>query len=142
MKKVMHKLFLAATLTVFFLCSCEKEPGEGGNSTIFGKVYVKNYNALFTDLIGEYYGPDEDVYIIYGGNDGTSDLGYGYDDDVKTSYDGSFKFEFLRPGKYTIYVYSEDSTLQSPSGVLPIIQEIEITEKNQEVEIPDFIIFN
>ena len=135
MKKVMHKLFLAATLTVFFLCSCEKEPGEGGNSTIFGKVYVKDYNGTFTVLNGVYYGPDEDVYIIYG-DDKT------YSERVSTNYDGVYEFKYLRPGKYTIYAYSKDSTLLSPSGLIEKTKEVEITEKGQEIEVPDIIIFN
>lgn len=135
MKKVKFKLFLAVSLTAFFLCSCEKEPGEGGNSTIFGKVYVKDYNGTFTVLNGTYYGPDEDVYIIYG-----DDITYG--NDISTNYDGTFEFKYLRPGKYTVFVYSKDSTLQSPSGVVEIRQEIEITEKNTAYELPDFIIFN
>ena len=46
--------------------SCSKEPGKGGNSTIYGKVYVKNYNSTFTFLQEEYYGQDEEVYLIYG----------------------------------------------------------------------------
>lgn len=133
--KVKFKLFLAVSLTAFFLFSCEKEPGEGGNSTIFGKVYVKDYNGTFTVLNGEYYGQDEDVYIIYG-DDKT------YSDHVSTNYDGVYEFKYLRPGKYTVYTYSKDSTLQSPSGVYEVKQEVEITEKNQEYEVPELIIFN
>lgn len=136
--KTQRIIFLFMLATLFIITSCEKEPGEGGNSTISGKVYVKDYNGTFTVLNGEYYGPDEDVYIVYGGK---SDNTFGYDDDVKTCYDGTYEFKFLRPGKYTVYAYSKDSNFQEPSGVIPIIYEIEISEKNQEVEVPDLVIF-
>jgi hypothetical protein len=133
--KTKRTIFLLALASIFIFASCEKEAGEGGNSSIFGKVYVKDYNGTFTVLNGEYYAPDEDVYIIYGEDK-------GYSDHVATSYDGTYEFKYLRPGKYTIYVYSKDSTLQSASGIIPKIQEVEITEKNEETEVPDIIIFN
>ena len=31
-----------------------------------GQVFVQNYNSDFTILMGEYYSPDVDVFIIYG----------------------------------------------------------------------------
>lgn len=117
-----------------FLSSCEKEEGKGGNSTIYGKIYVKDYNSTFTVLQDEYYAQDENVYIIYG-----DDKTYG--DDVSTNYDGTYEFKYLRPGTYHIYVYSKDSTLQTLADI-PIIVDVEITEKNQKVEVPDIVIFN
>lgn len=114
--------------------SCAKEEGEGGNSTLYGKVWVKDYNSTFTILNGEYYGTDEDVYIIYG-----DDNGYG--DHTKTDYRGSYEFRYLRPGKYTIYVFSKDSTLQSPSGTVAVTEKIEITGNKQNIEVPLINIF-
>jgi hypothetical protein len=124
---------LIISIFLSLLVSCEKDPGKGGNSSVFGKVYVKDYNATFTILQDEYYGQDENVYIIYG-----DDKTYG--DDVSTNYDGTYEFKYLRPGKYKIYAYSKDSTLQTLSDI-PVLVEVEITGKNQNVEAPDIIIF-
>ena len=40
---------------------------------------------------------------------------------------------------YHIYAYSKDSTLQS-TALIPIIKDIEITEKGQEVESSEITI--
>lgn len=115
--------------------ACEKEEGEGGTSTITGKVYVLDYDGNFSKIINEYYAPDEDVYIIYG-----NDKIYG--DDFKTHYDGTYHFQYLQKGKYTVYAYSKDSTGTSPSGVIPIMKEVNITENNQTVEVEDLVILD
>ena len=123
---------LIISITLLFN-SCEKIPGEGGTSKIKGKVYVKDYNAEFTYLESEYYAHEEDVYIIYGDNE-------IYDDKFETHYDGSFQFEYLNIGKYTIFLYSKDSTGNAPSGMNVIKREIEITERNQIIELEDIVI--
>lgn len=69
---------------------------------------------------------DEDVYIIYGDED---DI---YDDNIKTSYDGTFKFTNLRQGTYKIFAYSEDESLQEP--LIPVVESIEIG-KNDEGDV-------
>jgi hypothetical protein len=135
MKNTIIKRSIQILALSVLLFSCSKDPGEGGNSSIYGSVWVKNYNSTFTVLNGEYEGADEDVYIIYGD-------GNGYSDKVSANYKGVYEFKYLRPGKYTIYIYSKDSTLQSPSGKIPIIKEVEITEKKQEIEVPEITIFN
>ena len=125
---------LIPVILILSLAACQKEAGEGGTSSIFVKVYVKDYNSTFTVLQGEYYGPDEDVYIIYG-DDRT------FADKVSTNYDGTYEFKYLRKGKYTVYAYSKDSTLQT-TAKLAVIQEVEVTDNQQEVEVPDIVIFN
>ena len=97
------RVHLLLILLCAFAFSCKKKPGEGGFATIQGKVYVKNYDAFFTYITSEYYLPSETVYIIYG--DGT-EIG----ESVKTSYDGSFKFNYLRKGNYQIFVLGKDTT--------------------------------
>jgi hypothetical protein len=121
-------------LILFLSFSCKKEPGPGGKSTVYGKVFVKEYNSTFTVLEEEYYGPNIWVYIIYG-----DDRDYG--DRIRTSYDGTYEFKYLRPGTYHIYVYSKDSTLQT-NALVPVIQDIDIPGKKQDIELPDFTIFN
>jgi len=126
-------IIIAGIILSVSVSSCSKEAGEDGNSSIYGKVYVKDYNATFTVLQEEYYGPDIDVYIIYG-----DDKSYG--DRIKTSYDGTYEFKYLRPGAYHVYAYSKDSTLQTNASV-PAIKDVEITKKRQEVEAPEIVIF-
>lgn len=117
------------------LISCEKNPGEGGNATIIGSVWEKNYNSTFTELIGEYAAMDEDVYIVYGDN-------IGFDDKTETDYLGNYRFNYLRPGKYTIYVYSKDSAMETVTGEIAILKELEITESGQVLSVPQIIIYN
>jgi hypothetical protein len=89
--------------TVFLFNSCKKYEGEGGKSTINGKIMIdeKLYvNGNYSETVS-YVGADEDVFIVYG----TGDV--NPDDKIECSYDGSFKFDYLQPGTYTIYAYSE-----------------------------------
>ncbi len=122
-------------LFVVTLFSCRKEAGEGGTSTIKGKIWVEDWNNAFTIKNGEYAGYDEDVYILYG--DAVS-----YSEKTKANPDGEFEFKYLRKGKYKIYVYSKDKTLQSKSGDVSIIKEVEITGKKQTKEIEQITIYN
>jgi hypothetical protein len=121
-------------LLVINFISCKKSAGEGGNSTIKGKLWVEDWNSSFTIKNGEYAGYDEDVYILYG--DAVS-----YSDKTKANYNGEFEFKYLRKGKYTVYVYSKDKTLQSKSGDVSIIKEVEITDKKQTVTIDQITIY-
>jgi len=116
------------------VASCNKNAGEGGTSSIRGKVNVADYNQTFTTLLSEYDGADRDVYIIYGDH-------VTYNDNVKTGPDGVFEFNYLTKGRYTLYVYSKDSTLQSPSGEISMKYQVDITENKQVVEVPAFTVF-
>lgn len=119
---------LLIIISVVFANSCKKAPGEGGFASISGRVYVKNYDPTFTIVQSEYYLPGENVYIIYG--EGT-EVG----NSVKTSYDGSFVFNYLQKGKYKIFVVSEDTTKPSLSVPTNITIQTEITSKKQKVDL-------
>ncbi len=112
------------------LSSCKKEEGVGGTSTITGKVYVNEYSSA-GNLLAEYYAQEERVYIIYG--DGTA-----YDNDYRTSYDGSYKFQYLNKGTYKLFCYSNCDTCAS--GSIAVIKEVEITSNNSTVEVEDIVI--
>ncbi|MDD4149038.1 MAG: hypothetical protein PHE33_03325 [Bacteroidales bacterium] len=127
----MKNIFLI--LVLITMISCEKSPGEGGNITIIGSVWVKDYNSTFTEYRGEYVAMEEDVFIVYGDN-------IGYDDKTKTDYLGNYKFNYLRPGKYTIFVYSEDSSMQSLNNEIAIIKQIEINQSKGVFTVPKIII--
>lgn len=84
----MKNIFLLVIIGLV-ISSCTKEEGEGGSATIKGFVYEYKQNSL-GDTISRYAAADQDVYIIYG-NDHTF-----YDDNIKTSYNGSFVFPYLQ----------------------------------------------
>lgn len=119
----MFILFVSLGLVVLF--SCKKPAGEGGNSSIRGRIWVKDYPTL-----NEYAATDEDVYIIYG-----DDISYG--ERLRTNYEGYYEFKYLRKGKYKIYAYSMALTSLQDSAV---VQEVEITDKKQTVECPQMTI--
>jgi hypothetical protein len=127
-------IMLMIVIVPLLMISCKKEPGPGGKSTIYGKVLVKDYNATFTVLEETYYGPEIWVYLIYGDN-------RDYSDRIQTNYDGTWEFRYLYPGTYHVYVYSKDSTLQTNASV-PVITEVVVPDKKQDIEVPDLVIFN
>jgi hypothetical protein len=126
--------FILPLLLLTAFSSCSKEAGEGGNSSIYGKMITYNYNAEFTNLRGIYPSADEDVYIIYG-NDRS------YSERVRTNYDGVYEFKYLRPGDYTIYAYSKDSTLTLVSEMVAVIRNVTITGNKETVEVEEMKIF-
>lgn len=138
MTETRKKSFIISMLLLLALplmmTSCKKEPGPGGKSTIYGKVLVKDYNSTFTILNETYYGAGIWVYIIYG-----DDRDYG--DRIQTNYDGTWEFKYLYPGTYHVYTYSKDSTLQTNSQI-PVISEVVVPDKKQDIEVPDLVIFN
>lgn len=128
MKKYQLIVLLSA---VFIISSCKKVEGEGGTSSISGRVYVQKYDA-FGEIIQEYYTADERVYIIYGEDDNV------YDDDFRTSFDGSFKFDFLTKGNYKIFVYEKCPSC--PSGENAVIKEVTISQNKSSIVLPDIVI--
>ena len=130
------KLFFAAiiTITTISFFSCDKEEGPGGTSTIIGNVWVKDYSSDFTLLKAEFWAEEEDVYIIYG-NDTI------YSDRTRTNYDGSYWFQYLHEGSYTIYAYSRDSSaVPSPSGRVPIKIQVTIDDSGKDYVVPKITI--
>jgi hypothetical protein len=88
---------------MLLLVSCKKIEGEGGRASVTGKILVHErlwVNGTCTDTV-TYAGVDHDVFIIYG-EENTM-----YNDKIKSSYDGSFKFSYLQPGTYTVFAYSK-----------------------------------
>jgi hypothetical protein len=121
-------ILLAASL------SCSKDEGVGGTATIRGKVIINDYNDDFSILLSEYNAAEEDVYIIYG-----DDKTFG--DQVETNYDGTFEFNYLLPGDYTVYVYSEDSS-SSMLHDTAVIKNITISRKDDVIDAGTFVKIN
>jgi hypothetical protein len=116
---------LLISASFFLLNGCSNGPGAGGRASITGKIKAQDYTNNCTTLNGEYFAPDEDVYIIYG-----DDPTYG--DRVKTGPDGTFMFRYLRKGSYKIYVYSDDCSVQS--GTTAVQVTVEITGRKEEAD--------
>jgi hypothetical protein len=126
-----YKLFILAALLLTI--GCTKEPGYGGRATITGKLKVHSYNADFSLLKDSFYLADENVYIVFGDNAANGD-------DVNTKFDGSFTFENLSVGKYTVFAYSKDISMASPTEYIPKMISVEITDNNQVIDIGELII--
>ena len=127
---VKTKILLALTVVAVSAFSCKKGPGQGGTSTIKGKIYAMNYNGS-GQLQGEYYAAEERVYLVFGDNDF-----YGLD--TRTSYDGTYEFPYLLKGSYTVFAYSNCDTCDS--GTVEVKLETEVTENHSTVELPDIVI--
>ncbi len=130
--KMKFTLFGLPSVLLIAFTACKKGPGEGGTSAIRGKVLVYDYNGNYPQLDTTYYKAEEDVYIIYG-DDNT------YDDNYKTSFDGSYEFQYLRKGTYKVFVYSDDSTGLSPSGKIIVSKTVDINSNKSTVDVPDLV---
>ncbi len=122
--KTIFSLTVLLTLSLV-LHSCKKVEGPGGTSTIKGVIQAELYNTVGTK-IGEYPKELEDVYIVYG--DGTT-----YSDKFTTSYDGSFQFDYLQKGKYSVFVYEDCPTC--PDGKTKKLVATEITKQRSTVDL-------
>lgn len=129
------KILFSFFWVVLFFSSCEKTEGEGGQGSITGKVWVDEYITL-NNPSASYYAEEIRVYLIYG-NDGTI-----FDDDTRTSFDGSFRFDHLRKGDYQVFAYSECVPIDSscPSGLDPIIRNVSLSKNDSELTLEDFVL--
>jgi hypothetical protein len=114
--------------------SCSKDEGVGGTATIRGRVVINDYNDDFSILLSEHNAAEEDVYIIYG-----DDKTYG--DRVRTNYDGTFEFNYLLHGNYSVFIYSEDSTKNVLYDTV-IIKNVSISRKDDLIDIGTFVKIN
>lgn len=131
-------VILVMALIIF--TGCEKEEGEGGRSSIKGKVIEQEMDTFLNpEVVNEYPMTEERVYIIYG------DETEVYDDDMRTDFEGRYHFRFLREGTYTIFTYTEcnvfDDGCQENGGVYPVIRTVELG-KNEALELEDIVVQN
>lgn len=125
--------FLKLIVFSILVYSCSKVEGKGGTSTVKGIIMEQLYNSIGNPISsGKYEAADQDVFLIYGENNSF------YDDDIKTSYDGSFVFKYLQKGKYTLFVYEDCNSC--PSGKQEILFPFEITERNQVIDLDTIVI--
>lgn len=128
-KTGVKKLLLFLSAAVFIFVSCKKEEGKGGQATITGKVYAYDTDNNDIPKDSGYYAGVR-VYISYGDNAGS-------DDDTRTSYDGTYTFNWLQKGKYKLWVISkcDSCDLEQTTD----IQEVEIADKEETVTVRDLI---
>lgn len=123
---------------IFFFClilfSCTKQEGEGGLASIEGVVMVQNVNPLLEKVGNLYKATDEKVFISYGNN-------VFVDNDVSTSPDGKFIFSYLTPGDYSIFVYSDDTTVYNSSENMVVKNQIHIKDKKEKAKLDTVIIY-
>lgn len=126
------KLIAGMLLSVFLsvaVVSCNRGEGSGGTGAIEGTVFKvlhpdDNYN-LETDTV---LAAKEDVFLVYG----TQQF---YGDDVETNHTGFYRFDYLRPGTYTVYAYS---TLASGERKA-VAQTVEV-QRGKTTTVPDIYI--
>ncbi|MDC1403407.1 hypothetical protein N8328_03285 [Crocinitomicaceae bacterium] len=118
-------IFAFFLFSTFLISSCKKVEGEGGSSSISGKIIANKKNSAGV-TIATYPATDHDVFIIYG-------AGAVHDDKTETSYDGSFTFRYLEKGDYTIYTYEDCNTCASGDNVKIIATSI--SKAKEEVNI-------
>ncbi len=124
---------LFISIVIILVSSCKKQPGYGGNATITGRLKVNVYSRDFSIFKEEYDLPNTYVYIIFGSDPSNGDR-------VKTSYDGTFEFNHLLPGDYTIYAYSKDTALISTNDIA--IKKNVMVNKNKLLNAGEIITFD
>ena len=146
----MNKLLIICAIALGFI-SCEKGPGEGGNSVIEGQVYkmsteeveITEVDSLGYDttyvIIDTIKAPQlyvgKDVFIIYSDNEGRI-----YDDKFETDYNGRYHFEYLRQGDYTIYTYADSTDNSNIKYEYPIFKNVSVISDNSSNTVEDFVI--
>lgn len=98
--------YIIATIGIavsILFSSCNNTEGYGGNSSVEGVLMTKLYNNNYTVLQDIQPAVDEDIFINFG-----DDKTIG--DDVATGFSGNFSFNYLVPGKYTLYFMSDDTS--------------------------------
>lgn len=124
----MKTLYLTMfSLIVVSFLSCNKMEGYGGKASITGKVYGRDYSSN-GNLVSEGYLGEARVYIAKHGST-------QYFDDMRTSFDGSFQFEYLQTGKYDLWVFGDCDYCDWDQTYTLIT--VEITSKNEVLVAPD-----
>lgn len=123
------KVFLAIMMMCFALSSCNNKEGEGGTGTIRGHVKLVHHPdddyQLNVDTLDA---AKTDVFIIYGDDE-------FYGDDTETNPDGLYQFEYLTPGRYTVFAYSTLATGEK----VAVAQSVNL-ERGQVAEVPTIYI--
>ena len=125
----MTRFLMAMLALVLVMPSCNKGPGEGGTGTVQGFVKLVHHpDNDYTLTPDTMVAAKTDVFIVYG------DEAY-FGDDLETNAEGLYQFEYLLPGKYTVFAYS---TL--PSGEKVAVSETVNLQRGAVVNVPTLYI--
>ena len=120
---------LALLLASLTMASCNKKEGEGGTGTVQGFVKLVHHpDDDYTLNVDTLNSSKTDVFIVYGDEP-------FYGDDVETGPDGMYQFEYLTPGKYTVFAYSVLAT-----GEKVAVAETVTLERGKVAEVPTIYI--
>ena len=126
---IRNRILFAGVLSLGLFCTqCKKGPGVGGRATIQGKVYEVVYDKKYLWKLDSGYSGNQTVNILFG-----TDL--GVDGNQKTSYDGTYTFQYMRPGKYKLFTYSRSRKTNLPDSA--VVRDVEITGNTQVLTLPD-----
>jgi len=120
--------------SIIILFSCTKIEGEGGLASIEGVVVIQNVNSMLEEVGNPIIAKDEDVFISYGDNTLV-------DDDVVTSPTGNFKFDYLMPGNYSIFVYSDDTAAYNSQNQMIVKKKVSISDKKENAKLDTIVIY-
>ena len=89
--------------------------------------------SVWPNLVIEYidFAYEQEIYLTYGHHT-------FYDKRIRTQYDGSFEFSELIPGKYLVFLYSEDVTGETDR--VPLKFEVTISEMDEVVDMGEITI--
>ena len=108
---------------------------DDGSAMIKGVVKVIDYvdTSTYPNLVIEktYYATEQEIYLTY--NNHTF-----YDERIRTQTGGVFEFGGLIPGKYLIFLYSDDVTGESDKVSLEY--EVSINDLDQVVDLGEIVI--
>ncbi len=108
---------------------------DDGSAMIKGVVKVIDYvdTSTYPNLVIEktYYATEQEIYLTY--NNHTF-----YDERIRTQTGGVFEFGGLIPGKYLIFLYSDDVTGESDKVTMEY--EVSINDLDQVVDLGEIVI--
>lgn len=129
----MYKYVIVSFIFLTFL-ACKKDEGVGGLASIKGNLRLQALNCQLNNVGPTVPAMDEDVFIQYGDDVYVSDK-------IETSPSGDFKFNYLTPGKYKIFTYSDDPQSFKADQKVVIAQEVTIDSKKQTVDLGEIITY-
>ena len=120
----MTRFLIALLALALVMPACNKGPGEGGTGTLQGYVKLVHHPDDYSLTSDTMMAAKTDVFIVYGEEE-------YFGDDVETSPDGFYQFNYLLPGKYTLFAYS---TL--PTGEKEAVSQTVTLERGATAQVP------
>lgn len=116
-------------------CS-EPGPGEGGYASIQGVVMVEDWNSTFNTILSRYPAMDERIYLVCFTSIDSLSVDPIPVTDVRTVYNGAYRFPYLHTGRYRVYTYSDRfPTSGNTSNQEPVWRDVEIQSRREQVQV-------